>query len=123
MKEKPYRIFCTGFTTERFEINIPKYFANYQYFKLKLISASTNNTDNNLWLVCDNMYYDAIYGYDTYKYDKFMFNIGLVTNGYSVNQYVIMPYKDKITISLGTFNATTANSIQFILELKPINLN
>ena len=123
MKEKPYRIFCTGFTTEKFEINIPKYFANYQYFKLKLISASTNYTGNNLWLSCDNMYYDAIYGDDTYKYDKFMFNISLVTKGYSINQYAIMPYKDKITILSGAINESITNTVQFILELKPINLN
>ena len=69
------------------------------------------------------MYYDAIYGDDTYKYDKFMFNISLVTKGYSINQYAIMPYKDKITILSGAINESITNTVQFILELKPINLN
>lgn len=123
MKEKPYRILTSCYTTEKIVINIPKYFSNYQYFKIKLISASTKYTGNNLWMICDNMNYDAIYGDGIYKYDKYMFNISLVTKGYSVKQYAIIPYKDNITLTFGGINETITNTVQLVLELEPINFN
>ena len=131
MKERPYRILYCGRDAQTFTVNIPNYFANYKYVKVKCVNAGIDANDGfiyNLGLFCNEHYYDAKYGkginyLDNREFDSFMFNISPLLNG-SKSVYAYLPYRSSyifytknLTVDPGRMDLTLT------LELEPVNFN
>lgn len=128
----PYKIVITNYCSESASfsdttINIPKYFANYKYFKIILKQVSIEERNLELWLCCDNISYNQVYQESSKNIyiDKFLFNLTAFREGCTSSNYQILPYKDKITLSLCLTSGNklgTLNTVGFILELEPYEI-
>ena len=135
MDKLPYRIIINRHIYERknleyFNINIPKYFANYKYFKIILKEVTCSNRDKDVWLNCDALTYNQISQHTDPKVrgiylEKFLFNLSAFREGCSQSHYAILPYRDTlkfwITNPVGAKLEVDA-SIVMILELEPYEI-
>ena len=113
-----------------FKINIPKFFANYKYFKIILKEVSCDNRNKDIWLNCDASTYNQI-SQHTYIdsvgifLDKFLFNLTAFREGSSQFHSVILPYRDTlkfwITNDMGV-NPSFDVTATMILELEPYEI-
>lgn len=135
MNMLPYRIIINRHIYERkdleyFNINIPKYFANYKYFKIILKEATCSNRDKDVWLNCDALTYNQVSQHTDPKIrgvylEKFLFNLTAFREGSSQFHSVILPYRDTlkfwITTSIGAKLDIDMNTVM-ILELEPYEI-
>ena len=61
----PYRIIINRHLyanrdIQYFNINIPKFFGNYKYFKIILKDVSCDNRSQDVWLNCDALTYNQV---------------------------------------------------------------
>lgn len=135
MSKLPYRVIINrnliaSEPISYFKINIPKFFANYKYFKIILKEVSCDNRNKDIWLNCDASTYNQI-SQHTYIdsvgifLDKFLFNLTAFREGSSQFHSVILPYRDTlkfwITNDMGvkpSFDVTAT----MILELEPYEI-
>ena len=131
----PYRIIINRHLhpadpIEYFNISIPKFFANYKYFKIILRDVSCDNRSKDIWLSCDASTYNQVSQHTSTTIrgiflDKFLFNLTAFREGGSQSHYVILPYRDTlkfwITTDVGAkpgMDCTTA----MVLELEPYEI-
>ena len=131
----PYRIIInrhlyTNDNIEYFNINIPKFFANYKYFKVILREVSCDNRNKDIWLNCDASSYNQINkqpyinSVDIFL-EKFLFNLTAFREGGSQSHYVILPYRD--TLKFWITNIVGAKpgmdcTVVMILEIEPYDI-
>lgn len=135
MNKLPYRIIInrlirTSDPLEYFNINIPKFFGNYKYFKIKLKEVSSSLRDRDIWLNCDASTYNQIHQHTNLTdsgifLDKFLFNLTAFREGCSQFNYVILPYRD--TIKFWITNSTGKSPgfdtlVTMIIELEPYEI-
>lgn len=131
----PYRIIINRFIYNHedlkyFNINVPKYFVNYKYFKIILRDVTCENTSRDLWLNCDALTYNQVFQHTDPKIrgvylEKFLFNLTAFREGSSQFHYAILPYRD--TIKFWITNPEGAkpgidSHIVMILELEPYEI-
>ena len=113
-----------------FKINIPKFFANYKYFKVILREVSCDNRNKDIWLNCDASSYNQINkqpyinSADIFL-EKFLFNLTAFREGGSQSHYVILPYRD--TLKFWITNIVGAKpgmdcTVVMILEIEPYDI-
>ena len=113
-----------------FKINIPKFFANYKYFKVILREVSCDNRNKDIWLNCDASSYNQINkqpyinSVDIFL-EKFLFNLTAFREGGSQSHYVILPYRD--TLKFWITNIVGAKpgmdcTVVMILEIEPYDI-
>ena len=113
-----------------FKINIPKFFANYKYFKVILREVSCDNRNKDIWLNCDASSYNQISkqpyinSVDIFL-EKFLFNLTAFREGGSQSHYVILPYRD--TLKFWITNIVGAKpgmdcTVVMILEIEPYDI-
>ena len=131
----PYRIIINRFIYERkdleyFNINIPKYFANYKYFKIILRDVSCEDRSKDIWLNCDASTYNQVFQHTDPKIrgvylEKFLFNLTAFREGGSQPHYAILPYRDTIkfwiTNSVGAKLKIDTHTVM-VLELEPYEI-
>lgn len=130
MKERPYRILYCGLDARLFRINVPNYFANYKYVKVKCINAGVDSLEyvSNIGLFCNEHYYDATDGEGIQflppsEFDTFMFNIAPLING-SKSVYAYLPYRNEYIFFARNLTENPGRTqLTIILELEPINFN
>lgn len=131
----PYRIIINRYIYERkdleyFNINIPKYFANYKYFKIILKEVTCSNRDKDVWLNCDASTFNQISQHTDPKIrgiylEKFLFNLTAFREKGSQSYYAILPYRDTIKFWITTYEGAKLDvdmSIVMILELEPYEI-
>ena len=135
MNKLPYRVIInrnltTALPINSININIPKYFGNYNYFKIILKEVTCSNRNQDLWLNCDTSTFNQISqdidpSVHNANLDKFIFNLTAYREGASQFNYVILPYRDTIkfwfTNMLGKkpgFDVT----VTMIIELEPYEI-
>ena len=128
----PYRIIInrqinTKHGIQYFNINIPKFFANYKYFKIILKDVSCDNRSLDVWLNCDALTYNQVSQNTNPEIrgvyiEKFLFNLTAYREGCSQFNYVILPYRDTlkfwITDSTGK-NPDFNTIVTMVIELEP----
>ena len=113
-----------------FKINMPKFFANYKYFKVILREVSCDNRNKDIWLNCDASSYNQISkqpyinSVDIFL-EKFLFNLTAFREGGSQSHYVILPYRD--TLKFWITNIVGAKpgmdcTVVMILEIEPYDI-
>lgn len=131
----PYRIIINrhiyaNLNLEYFNINVPKYFANYKYFKIILRDVSCSKREKDVWLNCDALTYNQVSQHTDPAIrgiflEKFLFNLTAFREGGSQSHFVILPYRDTlkfwITTSLGAKLDMDMNTVM-ILELEPYEI-
>lgn len=131
----PYRIIINrhiyaNLDLEYFNINVPKYFANYKYFKIILRDVSCSKREKDVWLNCDALTYNQVSQHTDPAIrgiflEKFLFNLTAFREGGSQSHFVILPYRDTlkfwITTSLGAKLDMDMNTVM-ILELEPYEI-
>ena len=135
MDKLPYRIIINRLISssdpiEYFNINIPKFFANYKYFKITLKEVSSSLRDRDIWLNCDASTYNQIYQYSDLTdsgifLEKFLFNLTAFREGCSQFNYVILPYRD--TLKFWITNSTGKSPgfdtlVTMVIELEPYEI-
>lgn len=113
-----------------FNINIPKFFVTYKYFKIILKDVSCDNRSQDVWLNCDALTYNQV-SQDTNPsvrgvyLEKFLFNLTAYREGCSQFNYVILPYRDTlkfwITDSTGK-NPSFDTLVTMVIELEPYEI-
>ena len=135
MSKLPYRVIINRYIYERkdleyFNINIPKYFVNYKYFKIILKEVTCSNRDKDVWLNCDALTYNQVSQHTDPKIrgvylEKFLFNLTAFREGSSQFHSVILPYRDTlkfwITNSIGAKLDIDMHTVM-ILELEPYEI-
>lgn len=132
MKERPYRIFFCGGISERFDIIVPNYFANFNYVKVKAINLGlevTNDYSVNIGLFCRHHNFDAFYGKGTRflnnpsEINNYMFNVTPLLEG-TKPPYAYLPYDKQYSFYFKDLSdGQIPTGITLILELEPINFN
>ena len=113
-----------------FNINIPKFFANYKYFKIILREVSCDNRNKDIWLNCDASSYNQI---NQQPYinsggiflEKFLFNLTAFREGGSQSHYVILPYRDTLKFWITNIVGTKPGmdcTVVMILEIEPYDI-
>lgn len=131
----PYRIIINRHIYERkdleyFNINIPKYFANYKYFKIILKEVTCTYRDKDVWLNCDASTYNQISQHTDPKIrgiylEKFLFNLTAFREGSFQSHYAILPYRDTLKFWITNYTGSKLevdSSIVMILELEPYEI-
>ena len=131
----PYRIIInrhlhTADKIEYFNINIPKYFANYKYFKIIMKDVSCDNRSKDVWLNCDAFSYNQVIQHTSTTIrgiflEKFLFNLTAFREGGSQSHYVILPYRDTLKFWItGAVGAKPSMDcyVVMVLELEPYEI-
>lgn len=131
----PYRIIINRYTyasdpIEYFNINIPKFFANYKYFKIILKDVSCYNRTQDAWLNCDALTYNQVSQHTDpairgIYLEKFLFNLTAFREGGSQSHYVILPYRDTLKFWITNIEGAKPgidNDIVMILEIEPYDI-
>lgn len=132
MKERPYRIFYVGNISERFDIIVPNYFANFNYVKVKAINFGIDVSKDhsiNIGLFCSHHSFDAFYGTGTRflnnpsEINRYMFNVTPLLEG-AKPPYTYLPYDKQYRFYFKDLSeGQIPSGITLILELEPINFN
>ena len=131
----PYRIIINRHLyanrdIQYFNINIPKFFGNYKYFKIILKDVSCDNRSQDVWLNCDALTYNQVSQHTDpairgIYLEKFLFNLTAFREGGSQSHYVILPYRDTlkfwITNIVGAKPGMDCTTVM-ILELEPYDI-
>lgn len=127
MKGEPYNVIYYCKPSEKTKIDLPTYFSNYKYVKVKVKEVfSKSNYFDFLYLKCENFNYDRIYqGTSTTYIGDYVLNLSRYLAGASKLSSFKIPYKKEINI---TFRwASKADSsippIYISFEFTPINCN
>ena len=135
MDKIPYRIIINRYIYARkdlvyFNINIPKYFANYKYFKIILKEVTCTSRDQDIWLNCDASTYNQISQHTDPKIrgvylEKFLFNLTAFRERGLESHYVILPYRDTLIFWISDFEGAKINvdmAVVMIIELEPYEI-
>ena len=135
MSKLPYRlIICRNLSASQdikyVNINIPKYFSNYTYFKIKLKEVDCSKREEDIWLNCDTSTFNQVSQnidpqIHNIKLERLLFNITAFREGASQSNYVVLPYRD--TIKVWFTNSIGAKPgfdtlITMIIELEPYQI-
>lgn len=124
MKGRPYNVIWSGFCTTPINIDLPNYFSNYKYIKVKIKDIfSSNNQFNILYLRCTNFNYDRIYGSPTNVTDHCVLNLTRYLNdGNKIPSFKI-PYKKEINMSFvfTLLQDVPIETIYLSFEFIPVN--
>lgn len=131
----PYRIIINRYLyashpIDYFNINIPKFFANYKYFKIILKDVSCYNRTKDVWLNCDALTYNQVSQHTDpairgIYLDKFLFNLTAFREGGSQSHYVILPYRDTLKFWITDMEGAKPGMdslIDMILEIEPYEI-
>lgn len=131
----PYRIIINRYLyasdpIDYFNINIPKFFANYKYFKIILKDVSCYNRTKDVWLNCDALTYNQVSQHTDpairgIYLDKFLFNLTAFREGGSQSHYVILPYRDTLKFWITDMEGAKPGMdsvIAMILEIEPYEI-
>ena len=135
MSKLPYRLIITRSLSvsqgiKYININIPKYFINYNYFKIKLKEVDCTNREHDIWLNCDTATFNQISqdidpDIHNVKLEKFLFNITAFREGASQSNYVVLPYRDTIKVWFTDLIGKKPGfdtMITMIIELEPYQI-
>lgn len=127
MKGEPYNVIWYTKTYDKINIDLPTYFSNYKYVKVKVkeVFAKVNYFDF-LYLECENFNYDRIYqGSSDVVAKKYVLNLSRYLEGGKKLSSFKIPYKKEINMrvsySIRQGNIVTPFTISF--EFTPINCN
>lgn len=125
MKGEPYNVIWYTKTYDKINIDLPTYFSNYKYVKVKVkeVFAKLNYFDF-LYLECENFNYDRIYqGSTDVNIRKYVLNLSSYLEGGKKLSSFKIPYKKevnmRISYSMSQGNIVTPFAISF--EFTPIN--
>lgn len=131
----PYRIIINRYLyasdpIDYFNINIPKFFANYKYFKIILKDVSCYNRTQDVWLNCDALTYNQVSQHTDPAIrgiflEKFLFNLTAFREGGSQSHYVILPYRDTLKFWITNIDGAKPgmdSAIVMILEIEPYDI-
>ena len=135
MSKLPYRLIITRNLTvsqdiKYVNINIPKYFSNYNYFKIKLKEVDCTNREHDIWLNCDTATFNQISqdidpDIHNINIKRFLFNITAFREGASQSNYVVLPYRDAIKVWFTNLIGVRPNFdavVTMIIELEPYEI-
>ena len=136
MSKLPYRVIITRNLSvsqdiKYVNINIPKYFANYTYFKIKLKEVDCGGSrEQDIWLNCDTSTFNQVsQNVDPDIHNiiikRFLFNITAFREGASQSNYVVLPYRDTIKVwftNLLGFKPNFDALVTIIIELEPYEI-
>ena len=111
-------------------INIPKYFGNYTYFKIKLKEVDCDNREQDIWLNCDTSTFNQVSQnidpqIHNVRLERLLFNITAFREGASQSNYVVLPYRDTIKVwftNLLGAKPTFDTLVTIIIELEPYKI-
>ena len=125
MKGEPYNVIWYSKTQDKIKIDLPTYFSNYKYVKVKVkeVFAKVDYFDF-LYLECENFNYDRIYqGSSDVYIRKYVLNLSRYLEGANKLSSFKIPYKKevnmRISYSMRQGNIVTPFTISF--EFTPIN--
>lgn len=101
MKGRPYNIIWYGYCTNKIKIDLPNYFSNFKYIKIKVkeVFSSTKYFDI-LYLRCEDFYYDRIYQETSNNLIRdCVLNISRYLEGGNKLSSFKIPYKKEINMS------------------------
>lgn len=136
MSKLPYRVIITRNLSvsqdiKYVDINIPKYFANYTYFKIKLKEVDCGSSrEQDIWMNCDTSTFNQVsQNVDPDIHNiiikRFLFNITAFREGASQSNYVVLPYRDTIKVwftNLLGFKPNFDALVTIIIELEPYEI-
>ena len=136
MSKLPYRVIITRNLSvsqdiKYVDINIPKYFANYTYFKIKLKEVDCGSSrEQDIWMNCDTSTFNQVsQNVDPDIHNiiikRFLFNITAFREGASQSNYVVLPYRDTIKVwftNLLGFKPNFDAVVTIIIELEPYEI-
>lgn len=135
MSKLPYRVIITRNLSpsqdiKYVNINIPKYFANYTYFKIKLKEVDCSNREQDLWLNCDTSTFNQVSQnidpqIHNIRLERLLFNITAFREGGSQSNYVVLPYRDTIKVWFTDLIGKKPNFdalVTMIIELEPYEI-
>lgn len=127
MKGEPYNVIWYGKSNEKIKIDLPTYFSNYKYVKVKIKEVlSRPNYFDFLYLKCENFNYDRIYQGASNDYiGDYVLNLSRYLAGASKLSSFKIPYKKEVNISFSyALKASQSNlPIYISFEFTPINCN
>lgn len=125
MKGEPYNVIWYGFPNRNIKIDLPTYFSNYKYVKVKVKEVfSKSNFFAHLYLKCENFNYDRIYQGTSNAYiGDYVLNLSRYLAGGNKLSSFKIPYKKEINI---TFDyslqpSTSSPPIYLSFEFIPVN--
>ena len=99
MKGRQYNVLWHGYCTNTIKIDLPNYFSNYKYIKVKIKEIfSSNNIYDTLYLRCHDFNYERIYSSDNLINDCVL-NLSRYLRGGDRLPCFKIPYKKEINMS------------------------
>ncbi len=127
MKGEPYNVIWVGNYRDNIKIDLPTYFSNYKYVKVKVKEVfARSDYYAYLYLKCENFNYDRIYqGISNTYIENYVLNLNRFLQGTNKLSSFKIPYKKEVNMSFDfkVFTGIVETPLTVSFEFTPINCN